>query len=601
MSLLYSEPYIALSYCWGDPNSEVPIDVNGHSFRATANLHEALLRLRNLGKYKVWADAVCINQGDRQERSLQVRLMKQIFSKAKEVIACVGTPSAINMEAMSVLSQPPCLFPEKHRHRQSLVARLRIKGSKNSPDPDYSEDLKSRIQGIQGSGRTALDQFFALPYWKRVWIVQEVSVAAKVTIVCGNQWMGWDLLSIADAFYQESESDGWSYVKQLILFRDEFRQGQRPSLFHAITQTRESLSTDPRDKIFALLGLCHDGEHLVPYPNYKQSELEILRDFTKAVLSTRKNLDFLFLRRLPVNKTISRPTWTVEWLAFFGQSNALLDSLKPKVEFNLLDTASPDILSVHGVYLGTIQPLTSYTSANRGHTPVLRGPSIPLTKLAYAIWAGFGIDIDGSGYDKDDRTRSFFFSNLWTEDGMCQLTPSMHARILEVCRALYDFSGEPTAELMDWGPRPNIDSSSMNRDQRRRFERDFIDWLEDLGTLEIFGHALWKLQKYTTEYSKGPEPRVDNLIKRLLIFYQNSLKLFFTARGLIGVGHTDIAFGDKLYHLQGCSWPVALRQVTLDSNNAYQFIGGTNVIYGVDDARKRLDAGLKKLDIINII
>jgi hypothetical protein len=49
-SLLYPEPYIALSYCWGDPKEKVPILVNGFNFEITLNLSYALLQLREWGK-----------------------------------------------------------------------------------------------------------------------------------------------------------------------------------------------------------------------------------------------------------------------------------------------------------------------------------------------------------------------------------------------------------------------------------------------------------------------------------------------------------------------------------------------------------------------
>jgi hypothetical protein len=60
-SLLYPEPYIGLSYCWGDPNIRATINVNGSDFKVTIDLNYALHQLRAMRKYKVWADAICIN------------------------------------------------------------------------------------------------------------------------------------------------------------------------------------------------------------------------------------------------------------------------------------------------------------------------------------------------------------------------------------------------------------------------------------------------------------------------------------------------------------------------------------------------------------
>jgi Heterokaryon incompatibility protein (HET) len=158
MSLLYPKPYVALSYCWGDPDLRGPIDVNGFEFMVTVNLSYALRQLRDMGKYKVWADAICINQNDRQERSLQVRFMRQIFSKANEVVACVGIDSETNKEAIAILSQPTCLFVGKHRHPGSLTSRLRM-GTMENSDQEYLEDLKARAQRSKGLERRTLDKF----------------------------------------------------------------------------------------------------------------------------------------------------------------------------------------------------------------------------------------------------------------------------------------------------------------------------------------------------------------------------------------------------------------------------------------------------------
>lgn len=64
--------YTALSYHWGDPNKTVPILVNEVEVEVTINLEAGLRRLANDRVEYIWADALCINQLDTQEKSLQV-------------------------------------------------------------------------------------------------------------------------------------------------------------------------------------------------------------------------------------------------------------------------------------------------------------------------------------------------------------------------------------------------------------------------------------------------------------------------------------------------------------------------------------------------
>lgn len=93
ISLINPGLYTALSYCWGDPKITAPIIVNGAQIQVTVNLRNALLQLKARGTTSVWIDALCINQTDVQERSLQVRNMQQIYSKAAEVLCYIGEAS----------------------------------------------------------------------------------------------------------------------------------------------------------------------------------------------------------------------------------------------------------------------------------------------------------------------------------------------------------------------------------------------------------------------------------------------------------------------------------------------------------------------------
>ncbi len=45
--------------------------------------------------------------------------------------------------------------------------------------------------------RAAIQQLFLGPYWKRLWIIQEVSVSVNVMMYCGKASMMWDTLVLA--------------------------------------------------------------------------------------------------------------------------------------------------------------------------------------------------------------------------------------------------------------------------------------------------------------------------------------------------------------------------------------------------------------------
>lgn len=95
-------PYKALSYTWGTPYGAKELSRLGLSSQTrqtysvicdwrvlpvTENLYDTLVELRSREETVfLWIDAICINQKDEDEKSLQVHLMATIYSKAKMVI-----------------------------------------------------------------------------------------------------------------------------------------------------------------------------------------------------------------------------------------------------------------------------------------------------------------------------------------------------------------------------------------------------------------------------------------------------------------------------------------------------------------------------------
>jgi hypothetical protein len=99
-SLKDNPEFMALSYVWGDPKVTEDIILNDELFPITTNLAVAPRYVkghwcstfpnRNPGLFRLWVDAICINQKDRSERSSQVNLMREIYSKTELVFSWLG-------------------------------------------------------------------------------------------------------------------------------------------------------------------------------------------------------------------------------------------------------------------------------------------------------------------------------------------------------------------------------------------------------------------------------------------------------------------------------------------------------------------------------
>ncbi|KAF2644168.1 HET-domain-containing protein, partial [Massarina eburnea CBS 473.64] len=85
--------YHAVSYTWG-PTTDPGTIIIGENEAEIYVRRNCINVLRQITHFKTceyyWIDALCINQADNDEKSYQVAMMGEIFSRADRVLACVG-------------------------------------------------------------------------------------------------------------------------------------------------------------------------------------------------------------------------------------------------------------------------------------------------------------------------------------------------------------------------------------------------------------------------------------------------------------------------------------------------------------------------------
>lgn len=87
--------YEALSYTWDDQKPTKALICNGRTLRVTENVFQALRQLRSRKGLQriIWIDAICINQKDQAEKTAQVCMMGDIFSRAQRVNIWLSRPT----------------------------------------------------------------------------------------------------------------------------------------------------------------------------------------------------------------------------------------------------------------------------------------------------------------------------------------------------------------------------------------------------------------------------------------------------------------------------------------------------------------------------
>jgi hypothetical protein len=388
-NLISPAKYAALSYCWGDPNITTNICINNVEIAVTVNLADALQKLRLLGVTRVWADALCINQADRQEKSHQIRNMKLVYSKADETYSWLGregtdgsTAAMLFLETLLLAQDESALADVPHTHTPRT--------DYTSPRPSDAQPAsmivappsthETAIQNVscqrclREARFRALHKFFERPYWKRRWVIQEIAVSSRVEILCGRARMTLRDMEAAITLcrrscYWHAETEMlYLFIQRIMEFRHAYQAQLAPSLCKAITMSQKFISTDPRDIFFALLGICHDGLELVPTPNYQQPVEVIARDITRALLPKKKYLEIVLLNRL--TETGIRPAPLPSWVPVGFTADLPEDSyalankkLASWGEMQMPDAiaANCDTFQVLGLTIGTIVAATSTT------------------------------------------------------------------------------------------------------------------------------------------------------------------------------------------------------------------------------------------------
>ena len=147
--------FVALSYTWGNPVPKSTISIDGRPFEITKNLELALRHLRLQRKeLRLWADSICINQDDLEERNRHVRQMRSIYSAANETTIFLGEAT----EGSDVLLNA----------MNDARIDITIATSRNAV-------VKALMAASGLTKRELIEKAFEIlwrRYWRRIWIFQ---------------------------------------------------------------------------------------------------------------------------------------------------------------------------------------------------------------------------------------------------------------------------------------------------------------------------------------------------------------------------------------------------------------------------------------------
>lgn len=334
-------PYIALSYTWGDPEDTVPIRVDGKPFHITRNLDAALRRFRDnpdtpaltdaaspasgatapWPSALLWVDALSIDQSNDAEKSSYVARMTSIYTSATAILAWLGPEE----------NSSPLAF-DKIR---AALSRYHTMTGPNSPEtvPRWAaamladELMLCEDDEDDAAVWEAVQAFFDREWWARIWIAQEASTSVPTWVVCGRERMELgDVLTFAVlmGINEQDDEDAASRVYGISSFayalhtlRSQRSAGSSESeLLDTLISCRHHDATDPRDKVYGVLGMVSPRASARLLPDYGKDIVDVYTDVVQYQLETsgyEGKLDFLGADGLPEGGMTGLPSWLPDW------------------------------------------------------------------------------------------------------------------------------------------------------------------------------------------------------------------------------------------------------------------------------------------------
>jgi hypothetical protein len=542
----------------------------------THNLRHALTRLRQIrkddengkiegrgggeeeGDVILWVDALCINQEDISERSIQTSRMRAIYQNARKVAVWLGMEYSYSNGAI-----------ELARDLNSCTSVSEVENLLSCPE--RREQLE------------ALVQLFRRQYWWRIWVIQEVSCARDATVYVGSEEIPWTELdgvcevfrivenSLRSLFYKNP-----SYVRTLTHGGPRSLQLSRynpyaeaPPLLELLLTHKSKKATDPKDKVFALVGIS-SSRHTFGDIDYSKSMRQIYTHIVRHISSTSRKLDVICVKQHDVAQ-FNLPSWGPDWtrpkpgagatvLGLHHHEPAFNAAGNKDVQVDFIETVENGenlyILRAKGI---TIDQITS-----AGIPYKKRGaPSdvAPAVQAFHDWWNLFS----STNPDPDSITNQARFARLISCGNWVFSTPETYVSKIE---AIFALAEEKLSESAMSGIEP---SGPLSRSGT-------VDQLSRSSTMASSTSSL--MQDEDDELAGSDEEEKERLSAMITAGMTMNRRMFVTSTDIMGLGPWNAEEGDLVVVLFGCKFPVVLREISGSDGRKRVILIGESYVEG---------------------
>lgn len=359
--------YEAISYVWGSSDRFIPIDCDGKRLFITQNLKDALVRVRLPDRPRmVWADSVCIDQVNIDEKGHQVQFMGKIYSNASRVLICLGNDEEGHAQrAMSLVEDLSSMITKTLTECEQTNSRFPYFDSDN---PWFQDD---RLP--------AYNCLLCRPWFRRGWVLQEAVLARDAILLWGEAECNWIPFIDTQIWIQYR---GYSLQSQLRSPPEIHRLlhhtmgGHNMRLRTLISGTnysrnlsvpkfmasaRELTLSKPLDRVFAFLAIL-DNIRQTTFnikADYSKTPQSVYTEFAVAYLQATGDLKLLqWIQHTNESLELGTPSWVPLWdidewkIDYDVKSAREQDSL---AHFTLERGSDPPRLTVQALLFDTIR------------------------------------------------------------------------------------------------------------------------------------------------------------------------------------------------------------------------------------------------------
>jgi hypothetical protein len=569
----------ALSYVWGEETPTRSITINNECVDIRLNLYLALCRIRNLTEgLDLWCDAICINQSDMDERSQEVLRMNDIYATAERVLIWLGEEEQRSDLAMNNIRQWDDHFVElMHDSNVSL--------------PELPTQM------FDPAAWAATRHLLARPWWRRIWVLQEVAVSRSALLICGPDHCEWTSFVAARVIWSkltnptyfgsltQSQTEmilsiptdvGWTMAQlQMGMFRNE-----NTGILGLLRGTYTFLATDPRDHLYALFGMKEIVD-IKTQPNYRSSISQVYTDFARAFVNQKHRLSFLGAAGMGMFKpdsSITFPSWVPDLSNFAMINDYHLFDAAGQTDADVVFLPDTQLLSTQGILINTVEKVE---------------PREPLDVLGRTTWVDLVLSQRRAFYPTGIPYLQAYFRTLICDYSREALCPGDFSDDL-AAEKFYDLAigflfvlGSllpPRSKLK----RGRSEISQEQSDKLAKFNdyvKVFAGWLTEIpdplseaAVLEPFlgpPESTFRLEwpEFCTDKSGH-----DSLALFGEVTGHNCRKrsFFITEDGYMGLAPPETMKDDQICVLPGCEVPLVVRK-----RNQRHLIVGPCYIYGI--------------------